>query len=119
MTLTVDLFWSFRSPYSYLVTPRMAALARDHDVEVNVRPFFPLAIRTPGFFKNLNPLYLSYFVKDVSREADRLGLPYVFPNPDPVVMNMASATCQPSSPTFIASHVWALLPSRGAGGSTL
>jgi len=23
MTLTYDLFWSFRSPYSYLVVPRL------------------------------------------------------------------------------------------------
>ena len=25
MGLTVDVFWSFRSPYSYLATPRLAA----------------------------------------------------------------------------------------------
>ena len=26
MTLTYNLYWSFRSPYSYLVTPRLVAL---------------------------------------------------------------------------------------------
>ena len=27
MSLTVDLFWSFRSPYSYLALPKAAQLA--------------------------------------------------------------------------------------------
>ena len=32
MTLGYDLYWSFRSPYSYLVTPRLIALEQDWDV---------------------------------------------------------------------------------------
>ncbi len=98
MMLSLDLFWSFRSPYSYLVTPRMAALAQDYDVEVNVRPVFPLAIRTPGFFKSVNPLFVSYLLQDVPREAERLNLPYAFPNPDPVVMNMATGEVPTEQP---------------------
>lgn len=27
MTLSIDLYWSFRSPYSYLATPRIVRLA--------------------------------------------------------------------------------------------
>ena len=38
MTHQLDLFWSFRSPYSYLVTPRLVELERDWDARVNVRP---------------------------------------------------------------------------------
>ena len=30
VTLQVDLFWSFRSPYCYLAGDRLAALAADH-----------------------------------------------------------------------------------------
>ena len=37
MTLEYDLFWSFRSPYSYLVTSRLVAMERDYDVKCNVR----------------------------------------------------------------------------------
>ena len=33
MTLAYDLFWSFRSPYSYLITHRLVALERDFDVK--------------------------------------------------------------------------------------
>ena len=38
MTLTADLFWSFRSPYSYLCIGRYRALAASHDVAINLRP---------------------------------------------------------------------------------
>ena len=50
MALEYDLFWSFRSPYSYLATPRLIEFERDHDVKTNVRPAYPIAIRIPGFF---------------------------------------------------------------------
>ncbi|HVK43000.1 MAG TPA: DsbA family protein, partial [Phenylobacterium sp.] len=45
MALSVDVFWSFRSPYSYLVTPRLRALAETYDVDVRIRPVYPLAVR--------------------------------------------------------------------------
>ena len=32
MSETVDVFWSFRSPYSYLVTPDLLKLRADYDV---------------------------------------------------------------------------------------
>ena len=44
MTLSVDLYWSFRSPYSYLVTQRLVALERENDVAVNVRVVTPIAV---------------------------------------------------------------------------
>ena len=37
MSLQVDLYYSFRSPYSYLATPRLFELARDYDVDIDVR----------------------------------------------------------------------------------
>ena len=61
MTLTYDLYWSFRSPYSYLITPRLVALEAQHDVVCNVRPVYPLAVRTPEFFETRDPLWFSYF----------------------------------------------------------
>lgn len=45
MTLAYDLFWSFRSPYSYLVTPRLVALERDFNVAATVRIVYPIAVR--------------------------------------------------------------------------
>jgi 2-hydroxychromene-2-carboxylate isomerase len=49
MTLSVDLFFSFRSPYSYLALPKTLKLVADYDVTVNLRPVYPLAVRVPGF----------------------------------------------------------------------
>jgi len=84
MTLSYDLYWSFRSPYSYMITGRLAALERDYDVACKVRPVYPLAVRTPEFFEQQDPLWLSYFMTDVFREAAFLGLPFRWPRPDPV-----------------------------------
>lgn len=84
MTLTYDLYWSFRSPYSYLLTPRLVALERDYDVRGNIHPVLPLAVRTPEFFDNQDPLWFRYFQVDIHRSAQQLGLPFRWAMPDPV-----------------------------------
>ncbi|MEO1642197.1 MAG: DsbA family protein, partial [Pseudomonadota bacterium] len=47
---TVDVYWSFRSPYSYLATKRLRGLLGRWDARVRPRPVYPIAIRTPDFF---------------------------------------------------------------------
>jgi 2-hydroxychromene-2-carboxylate isomerase len=84
LTLTYELYWSFRSPYSYLLTPRLLALESEYDVRCVVRPVYPIAVRTPEFFGKRDPLWVTYFMTDVYREAERLGLPLRWPRPDPV-----------------------------------
>ncbi len=98
MTLQADLFWSFRSPYSYLAIGRIVQLTRDYDLEVAVRPVFPIAIRTPEFFKEVNPLWVAYLLRDVFRVAEMNGIPFAWPKPDPVVMDMATRTISPDQP---------------------
>ena len=88
MTLSVDLFWSFRSPYSYLALPTTVRLSADYDVEFVVRPVYPLAVRVPDFFKRANPGFARYIVRDSLRVAEREGIPCRFPRPDPIVQNM-------------------------------
>jgi 2-hydroxychromene-2-carboxylate isomerase len=87
MSLEVDLFYSFRSPYSYLATPRLHDLARDYDVDINVRMVLPLAVRRPDFFKTVNPLWPRYLLRDTQRIAEFLGLGFGWPRPDPVVQD--------------------------------
>ena len=82
--LSYDLYWSFRSPYSYLVTPRLMALQRQFAVQCMVRPVYPLAVRTPEFFDVRDPLWFSYLIADIRREAEFVGLPLRWPRPDPV-----------------------------------
>ena len=98
MPLTVDVFWSFRSPYSYLATPQMVALEQEWDLSFNIRPVYPIAIRLDGWFKNANPMWLPYLRLDVVREAERLGIPYSWPKPDPVQMNVKTGDVPKEQP---------------------
>ena len=83
--LAIDVFWSFRSPWSYLATPRLVAWQRDYALTVRFRPVYPIAVRTPEFFQTVHPQWFGYFMKDVHRVAEYLGLPFQWANPDPIV----------------------------------
>jgi 2-hydroxychromene-2-carboxylate isomerase len=98
MTLSVDLFWSFRSPYSYLATPRLVQMERDYDLAINVRPVYPLAVRSGDFFEKQNPLWIPYLLRDTMRIAEQLGLPYRWPRPDPVKIDLATRAAVPDQP---------------------
>lgn len=88
MTLSADLFFSFRSPYSYLAIGRYRALAESHDVEIALRPVYPLAIREPDFFERNHPNWLGYTMRDMMRVAQFHGIPFGPPRPDPIVQNV-------------------------------
>ncbi len=90
MTLSADIFWSFRSPYSYLATRRYRALAEEYDLTLNLRPVYPLAIRQPDFFERNHPCWFRYLFTDVARLSQYLGVPFVPPRPDPIVQNIAT-----------------------------
>jgi len=90
MTLSVDLFFSFRSPYSYLALPKTLKLVADYDLDVNLRPVYPLAVRVPGFFERANPQFARYVVRDSSRVAQHENIPFRFSRPDPIVQDMTT-----------------------------
>ncbi|MEO0982596.1 MAG: DsbA family protein [Pseudomonadota bacterium] len=94
----IDVFWSFRSPYSYLATKRYRALNTEWDVEVRPRPVYPIAIRTPDFFQSIRPQWTPYLMRDVFRVAQYQGLPFGPPRPDPVVMDMATREISADQP---------------------
>ena len=98
MTLEVEVFWSFRSPYSYLAAPRLAEIARDYDVEMRVRPAYPLAVRVEGFFKRQDRRWPMYVARDAFRTAQMLGLPFGPPRPDPIVMDFATGDVAKDQP---------------------
>ena len=91
MSPGIEVFWPFRSPYSYLATGRLVRLREEYDLTIEVRPVLPLAVRTPEFFDRANPLFVSYLLRDVVRVAERLDIPLSYPNPDPVVFDMANS----------------------------
>lgn len=89
-TLTADLFWSFRSPYSFLATRRYRALTEEYDLGIALRPVWPLAIREPDFFERNHPNWLGYVGRDIQRLAQYLGIEMGRPNPDPIVQDLAT-----------------------------
>ncbi|MBM0169215.1 2-hydroxychromene-2-carboxylate isomerase [Altererythrobacter sp. C41] len=98
MTLAADLFFSFRSPYSYLAVGRYRELAETHDVEIALRPVYPLAIRQPDFFERNHPNWLRYTLVDVMRVAQFHGIPFGPPRPDPIVQDIPTRTIATDQP---------------------
>lgn len=85
---TIDVYWSFRSPYSYLATPGMKKLKSDYAVKVKFRPVLPIAVRSPDFFNPENLKRGRYIIQDWPRQARFLGLSDKWPSPDPIVQDM-------------------------------
>lgn len=102
----LEIYWSFRSPYSYLACDRLLDINNDYVLDTEFRPVRPLALREPEFFSKGRKQFLPYLIKDVFRESERLGVPMAFPNPDPIAMNMASGVVDPDQP--IMSRLMAL-----------
>lgn len=98
MTLKADLYFSYRSPYSYLGAGRYLALTDEWDLEIDVRPVFPIAIRDPGFFEREDPLWLPYLLRDIARVAEFMDLPLALPNPDPVNMDLRTRRISEDQP---------------------
>lgn len=88
MTLHADLFFSFRSPYSYLAIGRYRALAAEYDLTIALRTVLPIAIRDPSILFTGSPNVGRYIFIDAARSAQMLGIPYRWPRPDPVVQNL-------------------------------
>jgi 2-hydroxychromene-2-carboxylate isomerase len=89
--LEIDVFWSFRSPWSYLATRRLRQWQSDYELVVNFRPVYPIAIRTPEFFQQVQGQWFSYFLTDVFRVAEYLNLPFAWAEPDPIVQYVDEA----------------------------
>ncbi len=88
MAQIIDVFWSFRSPYSYLVTPDLLRLRSDFDVTVRLRPVLPIALRAKTtIFDAADKKRPRYIVMDARRRAEFLGLPFKWPSPDPVIQD--------------------------------
>lgn len=90
MTLQADLFFSFRSPYSYLAIGRYRAMAAEYDLTIALRTVLPIAIRDPSILFTGSPNVGRYIFMDAARSAQMLGIPFRWPRPDPVVQNLAT-----------------------------
>ncbi len=98
MTLEFDFYFSFRSPYSYLSAPQVEEIVAHYDVAPRMRFVLPIAVRIPGFFKQVNPLWPPYLLRDTFRISQMRNIPYRWPRPDPIVMDIASGEVAAEQP---------------------
>ena len=98
MTLSFDFYFSFRSPYSYLATPQVEELIARYDLQPRMRIVTPIAIRIPGFFKSVNPLWPPYLLRDTFRISQMHNIPYRWPKPDPIIMDIGSGEVAADQP---------------------
>lgn len=68
----LELFFSFRSPYSYLCFERIFRIADAFRLELNIRPVLPMVMRGMQVPREK----LAYIATDTSREARRLDIPF-------------------------------------------
>lgn len=68
----IEVFISFRSPYSYVAIDQLIALRERYGIEVKVRPVLPMVMRGLAV-PSSKRLYIAF---DAKREADRLGVPF-------------------------------------------
>ena len=76
---TIEMWFSFRSPYSWIAFPRVRRLAAHYGARLQLRPILPMVMRGLP----VPPIKSLYIVRDVFREAARVGLPFG-PIVDPV-----------------------------------
>jgi len=70
--LTCELWFSFRSPYSYLALEQIEAVLAPYGVPLVLKPVPPMVTR--GL--EVPAVKRLYIVRDAKREADRLGIPF-------------------------------------------
>jgi 2-hydroxychromene-2-carboxylate isomerase len=90
--LEIDVFYSMRSPYSYLVLYRLAYLHSNYNVDVNIRVIFPIAVRNRSDSGTSSELtgrwyHYGYSVMDMPRTARYQGLPFRYAQPDPILQD--------------------------------
>lgn len=70
--LTCELWFSFRSPYSYLALEQIEQILAPYNVPLELRPVMPMVTRGVPL-PNVKRMYI---VRDAKREADRLAIPF-------------------------------------------
>lgn len=70
--LVCELWFSFRSPYSYLALERIEDILAPHGVPLVLKPIAPMVMRGLA----VPSIKRMYIVRDAKREADRLGIPF-------------------------------------------
>ena len=79
MAITIEYFYSYQSPYSYLSLDAVYDLEANFDVDMLWQPFSAKASGEQVAASQVVPDKLSYLFEDTKRMAGDLGLPLNFP----------------------------------------
>ena len=116
--MKIDLYFSYRSPYSYLILPRMLKLKEKYDIEINFKVVYPIAIRMPEWFEGKN-FFTFFFFKmiDMRQQAKKLGIPFTSKlKPDPIRQNIMTGKISSHQPyIFDICHLGQMAQMKGVG----
>jgi 2-hydroxychromene-2-carboxylate isomerase len=91
MTGEIDFYFDFSSPYAYLASTRIDAVAATHGRTVRWRPFLLGAVyKATGYHPLEQPEKRAYFMRDLARSARLLGVALAFPATFPESLLAAS-----------------------------
>lgn len=79
MTISVEVYYSFQSPYCYLALDGIYELERTFDIELLWQPFSARAAGQQPTPSPINPDKLSYIFEDTKRTAEAANIPMVYP----------------------------------------
>jgi 2-hydroxychromene-2-carboxylate isomerase len=113
----IDLYFSFRSPYSYLILPRILKLKKESNIDINFKLVYPIAIRMPEWFEKKNILFFLSTMSDFKKKAKQLDMPLNLPvKPDPIKQNIFTAKIAKNQPyIFDICHMGQEMTNRGFG----
>ena len=112
MAEPIDFYFDFSSPYGYLASTEIDALAARHGRSVTWRPFvLGAAFKVTGQRAlTEQPLRGDYARRDFARSARLLGVPFKMPEPFPFFALAASRACywveEPSQAKALAKAVY-------------
>ena len=116
--MKIDLYFSYRSPYSYLILPRMLKLKEKYDIDINFKIVYPIAIRMPEWFEGKN-FFTFFFFKmiDMRLQAKKLGIPFTSKlKPDPIRQNIMTGKISSHQPyIFDICHLGQMAQIKGVG----
>lgn len=79
MSLSVEVYYSFQSPYSYLALESIYDLQDRYEIDLIWQPFSAKAAGQQITPMPVLPDKLSYLMEDTARHAKELGIPLKFP----------------------------------------
>lgn len=79
MTVSIEVFYSFQSPYSYLALESIYDIEKNYDVELLWQPYSAKASGQQVQASPINPDKLSYLIEDTRRFAADHNIPLEFP----------------------------------------